>query len=601
MRSFERSSAVLVNGKIIFNSPVFTGNAKRKLFTRKSSDLSVKLPGKPEYSDIAKSKMDTLQTRFDDDFTYLFDTRNYSNDIRFHRGSGNRRDWYYSPLIDLHFTDALNKKSQFFDLRQGICINRDTQTMIKGRNYSIEAVFKDMQFNFSFDIDRLTPTDKYKALVILNEWKEGRFFFGENKSRGLGWGQLDIDSNTWKTLTESLTVNKSNIEAYNREANYIEISLQFPLSDPLLVNWNHNIFCKKNNRNITGEFYIKDGDDEKGNAILELERGLNGHNKKIEEASSSKDRRAIYQQSMYPYKEFRVSKENFKQAARNDKNTIEFFKQYGQSLRDYLDGNEYKDYREMTTSKNVEGYNGKVYDKLPVRLGSLNGFSQIYIPGSTLKGAFRSRAQQIIKTLFHQQFWCKVATSNTLQDQPCDQKCPVCRLFGTTKFANDNNPLRSRIFFRDAYPYDNDKIQLYPIDNVPICRLSGKGLNKSNLLFAYGPEAYMETRILIKNIKSNDRWILALLGHILKDFYYGDIPVGSGKFCGLGRLHGNVTSIKVGCHKDTWLYNTLHSLGHTPETGFFWEEAVFNPFTVSNYTAVLDDLQTSFIALGGVK
>ncbi|MEQ8192839.1 MAG: RAMP superfamily CRISPR-associated protein, partial [Candidatus Eremiobacterota bacterium] len=187
------------------------------------------------------------------------------------------------------------------------------------------------------------------------------------------------------------------------------------------------------------------------------------------------------------------------------------------------------------------------------------------------------------------------------QDQPCDQKCPVCRLFGTTKFANDNNPLRSRIFFRDAYPYDNDKIQLYPIDNVPICRLSGKGLNKSNLLFAYGPEAYMETRILIKNIKSNDRWILALLGHILKDFYYGDIPVGSGKFCGLGRLHGNVTSIKVGCHKDTWLYNTLHSLGHTPETGFFWEEAVFNPFTVSNYTAVLDDLQTSFIALGGVK
>ena len=263
------------NGTIIFNSPVFTGNAKRKLFTRKSRDLSVKLPGIPKGSDTAKSKMDTLQTRFDDDYTCLFDTRDYSNDIRFDRGQGRGRDWDYSPLIDLKFTDASNNTSQFFDLRQGICINRDTQAMIKGRNYSIEAVFKDMQFNFSFDIDRLTPTDKYKALVILNEWREGRFFFGENKSRGLGWGQLSIDNNTWKTLTGNLNVNKSKLKDYNKEANYIEISLRLPLSEPLLVNWNHNIFSKvdKNNRSITGEFYIKDGDNDKGRAIAELERG----------------------------------------------------------------------------------------------------------------------------------------------------------------------------------------------------------------------------------------------------------------------------------------------------------------------------------------
>lgn len=592
------------NGTIIFNSPVFTGNAKRKLFTRKSRDLSVKLPGIPRGSDTAKSKMDTLQTRFDDDCTCLFDTKDYFNDIRFHRGQGRGRDWDYSPLIDLKFTDALNPTSQFFDLRQGICINRDTQTMIQGRNYSIEAVFKDMEFKFSFDIDKLNPEDKYKALVVLNEWIEGRFLFGENKSRGLGWGKLNIDSSAWNNLKSNLTINKSSLQNYNKDANYIEISLHLPLSEPLLVNWNHNIFSKvdKNNRTITGEFYIKDGDKDKGRAISELERGLDGHNRKIQEASRSNDRKAFYK-PQGSNKEFRVSKENFEKAVRNDENTIELFKQYGQSLRDFLNGNQYRDYREMIKSKNATGYYGKTYDKLPVRLNSLNGFSQIYIPGSTLKGAFRARAQQIIKTLFPQNLWCNVATSNELQDYPCNKECPVCRLFGTTKFKYDKppKPLRSRIFFRDAYPNDNDRIQLYPVDNVPICRLSGKGLNKSNLLFAYSPETYMETKILIRNIKENEQWILALLGHILKDIYYGDIPIGSGKFCGLGRLHGNIASIKVGCHKETWLYNTLCSLGQPPQERFFWEEAVFDPLTVSSYTNELTTWQESFMKLGGGK
>ncbi len=168
----------------------------------------------------------------------------------------------------------------------------------------------------------------------------------------------------------------------------------------------------------------------------------------------------------------------------------------------------------------------------------------------------------------------------------------VCEIFG--KMGD-----RSKVFFRDAYPVG--EVHLYPADSVPICRISGKGLNKSNLLFAYNPEAYMETKILIKNIKDREVWMLALLGHVFKDLASGDIPLGSGKWCGLGRLKGEIASVETGCHNGSWLYGSLNKLGVKLTPGFFWDNALSGFSDVSNYSGLLDEWQEAFLKRGDMK
>lgn len=561
-------------GTIIFSSPVFTGNTKRKLFTRRNkANLNVILPAIPTGRDVAKTKMDTLQTLFDDGYWDMFGDGSRYSQKRGDLYNGRGRDWRYTPLINLNFSDAVNSDNSFWDLRSGICINRHTQTMIPTRNYSLETVFKNTKFNLSFDLSRLSKTDMYKALAVLNEWEEGRFFFGEGKTRGLGVGKVIID---WDKLNKSDYKSEKANSKFNGKANWIELNIRLPLDEPLLINWNYEIFNKG------GEFYVTDEDPNTGSEIRPILEDEKRHKKAARDAERNG--------GSIEYKGRQVNKYNLEKAHTNDRNIVEFFKHYGDKIRAYLDEDTHKDYREKTKLQNPQGYDdAKIYDKLPVKLLSKDGFDEIYIPGSTLKGAFRARAQQIVKTIFDSnELHCHVGTGTTVDK--CPRGCIVCELFG--KMGD-----KSKILFYDAYPVG--EIKLYPADSVPICRVSGKGLNKSNLLFAYNPEAYMETKVLIKNIRETDKWMLALIGHVLKDLTLGDIPIGTGKWCGLGRLKGQITSVRAGCHKGHWLADMIEAMGVELDSGFFWDGAEFTFNDISNYDKVLTEWQSEFLKKGG--
>jgi CRISPR/Cas system CSM-associated protein Csm3 (group 7 of RAMP superfamily) len=562
-------------GKIIFESPVFTGNAMRTLFTRRNKNRQeeVMLPADPS-NQSAKSLMDTLQTILDENYVNLFRNDTYRREFQSDRRT-------YNKILNLSFSNAViqNNTQKFFDLKQGICINRDTQSMIPGRNYSIEAVFKGSEFNFTFNL----PSDKRnEALVMLNEWREGRFFFGGGKSRGLGWGRVDIPE--W----DNLKTGYSKPQNYNQSANYFEINLKLPLNEPLLINWNYGIF-------MSGGVYHYDNEGlEHGNKINEYLDSEERHQEMAEEAKRNGNVRD-YQDPLTGKVIKFVNKENFVKAAQNDRNIINFFKTYGEDIKRFIDNN-YKDYRETEKKPdNNTGYGSKEYDKFPIRVKNGNNYGSICIPGSTLKGAFRARAQQIIETLFEQRYHCKVCKKFGTQDDQCMNeqrvgKCICCSMFG----GQHDGQKDKKILFIDAYPDNDSKIHLYPADSVPVDRLSGKSLNKSNLLFAYNPEAFMKFRIVLRNIKEDEKWMITLLGHILEDLSEGDIPIGSGKFAGLGRLKGQVENIKVGCHSDSWLYNDIGK--DKFQSGFFWDEALLTGDVIRTF---LGKYQTDFLNVTG--
>jgi CRISPR-associated RAMP protein (TIGR02581 family) len=169
------------------------------------------------------------------------------------------------------------------------------------------------------------------------------------------------------------------------------------------------------------------------------------------------------------------------------------------------------------------------------------GTPTIYLPGSSLKGVFRSHAERILRTL-------SIECCDPLGDKACDTKpifktqqkgsvtyqtlCPACKLFGHTVMA-------SHFLISDAYPETAQDI--LPIRQmVAIDRRSGSSVNTFTMETA--TEGNFQATLLLKNF---ERWQIGLLALVLRDLSLGRLSVGFGKSRGLGRMNVNYDQLTI--------------------------------------------------------
>jgi CRISPR-associated RAMP protein (TIGR02581 family) len=198
--------------------------------------------------------------------------------------------------------------------------------------------------------------------------------------------------------------------------------------------------------------------------------------------------------------------------------------------------------------------------KMPSVTMMIDGHPTPYVPGSSLKGAMRSHAEALLRTLAptgacdpfeddhaaplvscNEQFkiWLK-AQGKEVQAVPSNRAyakaCLACRLFGSLHF-------RGRWNISDALPSGN--VTMTRRDGVGIDRFSG-GSSGGALydLEAIAPAKsnVFRTRIDVQNF---ELWQLGLTLLVVRDLCSGDLPVGHNKSRGMGRFNGKMARFEV--------------------------------------------------------
>ncbi|HKZ56119.1 MAG TPA: RAMP superfamily CRISPR-associated protein [Thermodesulfovibrionales bacterium] len=223
---------------------------------------------------------------------------------------------------------------------------------------------------------------------------------------------------------------------------------------------------------------------------------------------------------------------NLKKSIRNDMATIDLLNGYRSVTRQELAQASNTDFRSGGPfNREVSKKYGKPYDTVFMRMLSWapssqkEGMWEIYIPGSTIKGAFRKRASQILKTL-----WGESKKTIEMLDT----------LFGTQRRSGI-------VFFSDAYLRDRtipDQAWC-SMDGVRMDPYTGKPVEeaKADFLYAYGNDLVFNMRIDLQDISKKDKEAVSLLSHLIQDFEGGDIPLGGEKTCGFGWVKGVITEI----------------------------------------------------------
>lgn len=224
---------------------------------------------------------------------------------------------------------------------------------------------------------------------------------------------------------------------------------------------------------------------------------------------------------------------NLKKSIANDENMIAFLKSYRSQTRQELAQPYNIDFRTGGASnREISRKYGKPYDTVFMRMLSWapskeeQGAWEVYIPGSTIKGAFRKRASQVLKTLIGE-------TSKTGR--------LIDKLFGA-------QGQRGLLFFSDAYlsdPADPEKAWC-SMDGVKMDPKSGNPLEsaKRDFLYAYGQQLAFQCQIDVQDLRSGDLEAFSVFLHLLQDFQRGDIPLGGEKTSGFGWVKADLKQLE---------------------------------------------------------
>jgi len=171
----------------------------------------------------------------------------------------------------------------------------------------------------------------------------------------------------------------------------------------------------------------------------------------------------------------------------------------------------------------------------------------VYIPGSSLKGVFRSYAEKIARTVgarccnpFDDTFCgkkandAKVSTGTAIYSNR-NYACRICQLFGSTAMA-------SRIKFNDAYPPNGQNPQTETRTSVAIDRITGGTVPGALFEFETVTQGEFTTTIHLRNF---ELWQVGLLALVLRDLEDGLLPIGFGKSRGLGEVKARITGFTV--------------------------------------------------------
>ena len=175
----------------------------------------------------------------------------------------------------------------------------------------------------------------------------------------------------------------------------------------------------------------------------------------------------------------------------------------------------------------------------------------VYLPGSSLKGAIRAHCERIVRTLGSDH----LSEENVWACYPLDEKghcrklrdkhndntaaiykhsCTICKIFGSTDIA-----AHARI--TDAYPVNPAKIQREERNGVAIDRIYGS--------VAVGPFNFevitageFTTTITVKNFTTAQLGLIALA---IRDFDQQRVSIGFAKSRGLGQVNMKFKSVEI--------------------------------------------------------
>ncbi len=261
--------------------------------------------------------------------------------------------------------------------------------------------------------------------------------------------------------------------------------------------------------------------------------------------------------------------ENLGKSITNDRNFINFLTNYRDRTRQELAQPGNIDFRAGgANNREISKKYGKHYDTVFMRMLSWAPSSQeegaweIYVPGSTIKGAFRKRASQVLKTLWGE----SNKTDNVIET-----------LFGRQR-------QRGLVLFSDAYLTNPDMPEQVwcSMDGVRMNSKTGQPLDQSkhDYLFGYGNQLAFNLRLDIPDINERSIQALSVLFHLLQDFQNGDIPVGGEKSSGMGWVKAKIagmdwlTTNPGGVSKDIWGDLSLTQAGIWHKLSLAGQEAV---------------------------
>jgi len=235
-----------------------------------------------------------------------------------------------------------------------------------------------------------------------------------------------------------------------------------------------------------------------------------------------------------------MNEKNLRKSITNDKNHITFLKSYRSRTRQELSQPFNTDFRAGGPfNREISKKYGKPYDTLFMRMLSWSpsakeGIWEVYIPGSTIKGAFRKRASQVLKTL-----WGETAKTTEILN----------RLFGA-------QGRRGLVFFSDAYLANPEvpKNAWCSMDGVRMDPATAQPIEeaKADYLFAYGDNLSFKLSLDLQDIHDNDMEALSILSHLILDFNRGEIPLGGEKTNGMGWVQADILEINwMSAQKDS--------------------------------------------------
>lgn len=160
-----------------------------------------------------------------------------------------------------------------------------------------------------------------------------------------------------------------------------------------------------------------------------------------------------------------------------------------------------------------------------------NGIETVYIPGSTAKGVFRSRYEQLMTAVGEKNI-CNIVDRNnrcSRQDKKTAleiyrDNCAACKLFG-------NLSLGSRIHFADAFPVGEVKKGYR--HGVGIDRITGAARSGAKFEYEMVEEGAFGVTITLQNFAL---YQLRLILWILEDINEGLLYFGMGGTRGNGRM-----------------------------------------------------------------
>jgi len=208
---------------------------------------------------------------------------------------------------------------------------------------------------------------------------------------------------------------------------------------------------------------------------------------------------------------------------------------------DYIDKNKHEHKKET--------------DNYFVKIKEIGSEDEPVIPGGSLKGIFRNRAEKILRTLNESvcdptdpNNSCSIKIKNMLNKNPRNIKkiglerykeikkksCSICRMFG-------NSYLASKIIFSDAKV---NNFQTRKFDSVAINRFTAEPVVSA--LFTSMPAIKGEFKWNIK-INKPEKEEIALMMFVLKDLIntFNPISIGYGKTKGYGVVETDALSVMI--------------------------------------------------------